>query len=321
MQHSSQKVDSGIDVWSEYISCSRETANDMRTDDTLGLLLAGGSGSRLHPMTLGLNKHLLPIFDKPLIYYPLSTLMLAGSRRIRLVTTPDSTQLYQRLLGDGSRFGVEITYVTQSRADGIVGALATGLAGQTCSKMVVMLGDNVLYGVGLGRHLAEQSPADGGHIFAVWLEDPSSYGVAYFDGGRLARLQEKPQSSSPGFAVPGLYFYGSAIADIIDEVAPSERGEREISSLNQALLDSGRLTISELPRGSIWLDAGSPDRLLDASMTISILQRRQGLLIGSPEEVAFRKGWIDGNQLTMAAKAYATGSFARTHLEKLAFGG
>jgi glucose-1-phosphate thymidylyltransferase len=264
-----------------------------------GILLAGGSGTRLHPMTLAGSKQLLPVYDKPMVYYPLSTLMLAGIRDILLISTPADLPQFRRLLGDGARFGVRFSYAEQPSPDGIAQAFLIGrdwLAGDACA---LALGDNLIHADHLSR-LLQQAAArpDGATVFAYQVRDPERYGVVAFDQkGRAMEIVEKPAAPTSNWAVTGLYFYDKRVNDIAPRIRPSVRGELEITDLNRVYLEMGTLRVEKLSRGCAWLDAGTPDSLLQAATFVQTVQSRTGMLVGCPEEVAFRMGFIDADAL------------------------
>jgi glucose-1-phosphate thymidylyltransferase len=264
-----------------------------------GILLAGGSGTRLHPMTLAASKQLLPVYDKPMVYYPLSTLMLAGIRDIMLISTPSDLPQFQRLLGDGSRLGLRVAYEEQKRPDGIAQALLIGrdwVGGEACA---LALGDNLIHADHLSTLLQGAAKrATGATVFAYQVRDPERYGVVSFDAsGRAEEIVEKPTVARSNWAVTGLYFYDSAVSDLARTIRPSARGELEITDLNRLYLEAGTLTVERLSRGCAWLDAGTPDSLLQAATFVQTIQSRTGMLVGCPEEVAFRMGYIDAEAL------------------------
>lgn len=267
-----------------------------------GIILAGGSGTRLYPITLGTSKQLLPVYDKPLIYYPLSTLMIAGIRDIQVITTAHDAPGFQRLLGDGSAFGVNISYAIQNQPEGLAQAFVIGADHIGGDSVALVLGDNIFYGPGLGSSLNRFQSVSGGAIFAYWVANPAAYGVIEFSaGGRPLSVQEKPANPQSQYAVPGLYFYDNDVVEIARGLRPSARGEYEITEINQTYLDESRLHVEVLARGTAWLDTGTFDSLLDASDYVRTLERRQGLKISLPEEVAWRMGFIDDNQLAERA--------------------
>ena len=267
-----------------------------------GIILAGGSGTRLHPITLGASKQLIPVYDKPMVYYPLSTLMLAGIRDILVITTPHDAEGFERLLGDGSRFGVSITFAQQPSPDGLAQAFTIGAGFIGGDKVALVLGDNLLYGPGLGTQLRSFDSVDGGAIFAYWVAEPSAYGVVEFDaGGTVVSLEEKPGQPKSNYAVPGLYFYDNDVVAIARQLTPSARGEYEITDINRAYLNQGRLKVQVLPRGTAWLDTGTFDQMADAADFVRTMERRTGLKIGVPEEIAWRQGFLSDDELKMRA--------------------
>jgi len=268
-----------------------------------GIILAGGSGTRLHPITLGVSKQLVPVYDKPMVYYPLSTLMLAGIRDVLVVTTPHDAPFFERLLGDGSQFGVTVSFAQQPSPDGLAQAFTIGADFIGADKVALVLGDNLLYGPGLGTQLKRYTDLDGGAVFAYWVAEPSAYGVVEFDTeGRAVSLEEKPVAPRSNYAVPGLYFYDNDVVDIARNLKPSARGEFEITDINKAYLDAGKLQVEVLPRGTAWLDTGTFDQMADAADYVRTIERRTGLRIGVPEEVAWRQGFLSDIELAERAQ-------------------
>ena len=264
--------------------------------------MAGGTGTRLHPITLGVSKQLIPVYDKPMVYYPLSTLMLAGIRDLLVITTPHEASGFQRLLGDGSRFGVSISYVQQPSPDGLAQAFTLGADFIGNDKVALILGDNLLYGPGLGSQLSRFTDVDGGAIFGYWVSEPSAYGVIEFDGGGVAvSLEEKPKQPKSNYAIPGLYFYDNEVVAIARDLARSARGEYEITDVNRAYLTQGRLQVQVLPRGTAWLDTGTFDQMTDAADYVRTIERRTGLKIGVPEEIAWRRGFLTDDEVRRLA--------------------
>ncbi|MEM6788270.1 MAG: glucose-1-phosphate thymidylyltransferase RfbA [Myxococcota bacterium] len=270
-----------------------------------GIILAGGSGTRLHPLTVSVSKQLMPVYDKPMIYYPLSTLMLGGLRRFLVITTPIDQPAFQRLLGDGSRWGLHIEYAVQPRPEGLAQAFLIGrrfIDGKPCA---LVLGDNIFYGHGMQGLLQASAQRDqGATVFGYQVRNPSAYGVAEVAAdGTVLSLEEKPAAPRSNWAVAGLYFYDGRVSDEAAALTPSARGELEITDLNRRYLDRGELRLERLGRGVAWLDTGTPDSLLQAANFVQTLETRQGLRISSPEEIAFRKGWIDADQLATLGAA------------------
>ncbi len=269
-----------------------------------GIILAGGSGSRLWPITKGISKQLMPIYDKPMIYYPLTTLMLAGITDILIITTPEDQSQFQRLLGDGSQWGIQLSYAVQPSPDGLAQAFIIGEEFIGDDKVALVLGDNIFHGSDLGQSLKTCVDPDGGTVFAYRVSDPERYGVVEFDDNNVAvSIEEKPSEPKSDFAVVGLYFYDNDVIEIAKNVQPSDRGELEITSVNEEYLKRGKLNVKTLDRGDAWLDTGTIDSMTDAADYIRAIQRRTGMIIGSPEEVAFREGYIDSDQLLEHASA------------------
>jgi glucose-1-phosphate thymidylyltransferase len=283
-----------------------------------GIILAGGSGTRLYPITMGVSKQLLPVYDKPMIYYPLSTLMMAGIRDILVITTAHDAPAFHRVLGDGTAFGIDISYAVQDRPGGLAQAFIIGADHIGGGPVALALGDNIFHGPGLGTNLRRFQSISGGAIFAYWVANPSAYGVVEFSADGVAlSLEEKPATPKSHYAVPGLYFYDNDVVEIARGLRPSDRGELEITDINRTYLNQGRLNVEVLARGSAWLDTGTFDSLLDASDYVRTLERRQGLKVGVPEEVAWRMGFIDGDQLAKRADALLKSGYGGYLLELL----
>lgn len=288
-----------------------------------GIVLAGGSGTRLYPLTMVTSKQLLPIYDKPMVYYPLSTLMLAGIRDILIISTPTDLPNFERLLGDGSRYGIRLSYKVQPSPDGLAQAFTLGeefIAGDSCA---MVLGDNIFYGAGLGERLqtAVQNAANGqATVFGYYVNDPERFGIVEFDeDGRVISVEEKPKQPKSNYAITGLYFYDHRVVELAKQVKPSARGELEITDLNRMYLEAGDLNVQLLGRGYAWLDTGTMDTLVEAAEFVQVIENRQGIMISAPEEIAYRNGWITEEELLQSAETYGKSPYGE-HLRRVADG-
>ena len=288
-----------------------------------GIVLAGGSGTRLYPLTMVTSKQLLPIYDKPMVYYPLSTLMLAGIRDILIISTPNDLPNFERLLGDGSRYGIRLSYKVQPSPDGLAQAFTLGegfIAGDSCA---MVLGDNIFYGAGLGERLrtAVQNAENGqATVFGYYVNDPERFGIVEFgEDGRVISVEEKPKQPKSNYAITGLYFYDNRVVELAKQVKPSTRGELEITDLNRMYLEAGDLNVQLLGRGYAWLDTGTMDTLVEAAEFVQVIEQRQGIMISAPEEIAYRHGWISKEQLLHSAKQYGKSPYGE-HLNNVAEG-
>ena len=282
-----------------------------------GIILAGGSGTRLHPITLAISKQLMPVFDKPMIYYPLSTLMSAGINEILIISTPQDLPLFKRLLGDGKKYGCRFEYTVQENPNGLAEAFILGEEFIGNDKVALILGDNIFYGTGLSNLLKANNNPDGGIVYAYHVHDPERYGVVEFNKkGNAISIEEKPKNPKSNYAVPGIYFYDNEVVEIAKNIQPSHRGELEITDINKFYLEKGKLSVSILDRGTAWLDTGTFDSLMQASQFVQVIEERQGLKVGSIEETAYRSGFISKKQLQELAKPLLKSGYGK-HLDDI----
>lgn len=281
-----------------------------------GIVLAGGSGTRLHPLTLSVSKQLMPVYDKPMIYYPISTLISAGIKEILIISTPNDLPLFKRLLGDGSQIGCKFEYAVQKQPNGLAEAFIIGESFIGSDKVALILGDNIFYGSGLSELLKANSDPDGGIIYAYHVHDPERYGVVEFDEkGKAVSIEEKPKKPKSNYAVPGIYFYDNSVLEIAKNIQPSKRGELEITDVNRTYLKEGKLKVSILDQGTAWLDTGTFHSLMQASQFVQVIEERQGLKIGSIEEAAFRNHFITKNQLDELVKPLLKSGYGKNLLD------